>query len=355
MKTDRTDESPVKKNKELETLVNAKQRYRIPLLIKPNVIGMGVGQRTREGITTDELVVKVYVSRKLPKDQLSKEDLIPPILEFDNKKIKTDVEEADMPEAQLFTLRSRPLIGGSSIGPVAAGTGTGTLGVCITLDDNRTYILSNNHVLANTNRLRVGAAITQPSIGDGGTARDDTVATLFAAPPIDFGTTTITLPPPFGRITIPNRNLVDCALARVNNNFNAANREIHWIGYPTPGTLQAISVSFPFFNIAFPSNVCKMGRTSEFTVGKIVDAAHDTFVDYSAMFGNAPRTNLAFFEDQIRVDGGTRAFSQQGDSGSLVLDADSLRPVGLLFAGTNRFSFCNHINNVMRALNIPRI
>ena len=27
-------------------------------------------------------------------------------------------------------------------------------------------------------------------------------------------------------------NSVDCALAKVDNGFNGANREIHWIGYP---------------------------------------------------------------------------------------------------------------------------
>jgi len=368
------DSAATNRNRQLEFLVKAKEQHRIPLMVKANVIGMGVGQRTRKGQITDELVLKVYVSRKLPQDLLAENDLIPSTLEFDNTKVAVDVEESDIPVAQNFNLRSRPIIGGSSIGPmneVSPGIyEVGTLGVCVTLDDNRMYILSNNHVLTLANRLPKGTNIVQPSIVDSerGTAVSvkaarDLVATVSHVIPIDFGTYTVTLY--FKDITVtvplPRPNYVDCALARVRNDFNGANREIHWIGYPATLTYDAVaflSTTGSGRVLIFPSSVCKMGRTTEFTVGQIVDISWDGYIDYSPQYNNPKGTNRAWFQDQLKIDGGDHPFSQVGDSGSLVLSFPELRPVGLLFAGDdtkNTISYCNPISAVMRALRIPRI
>jgi hypothetical protein len=349
------------KNKQLEFLVKAKEQHRIHLMVKANVIGMGVGQRTRNGEVVDELVLKVYVSNKLPKALLDKKDLIPTTLELDNKKVPVDVEQSDVPQAQIFDLRSRPLIGGSSIGPANLFRGVfsvGTLGVCVTLDDRRTYILSNNHVLSLANQLAIGTNIVQPSMVDGGvapttTSVNDLVATLSNFIPIDFGTFTITI---FGiTYTLPRVNYVDCALAIVRDAFNAANREIHWVGYPATSTVDPTQFSFFGLNLIFPSQVCKMGRTTEYTVGNIVDISWDGYIDYSQNFGNVNGTNRAWFQDQLKIDGGRRPFSMPGDSGSLVMSLSDSRPAGLLFAGAGNFSYCNYISAVMRALSIPRI
>lgn len=357
------DKAATTKNEELEFLAKAKDQHRIPLMVRANVIGIGVGQRTRKGQRTDELVLKVYVLHKLPKDLLAENDLIPSTLEFDNKEVPVDVEESDIPKAQIFNLRSRPIIGGSSIGPAAVVAGTnwfGTLGVCVTLDNNQTYILSNNHVLALVDQLPIGANIVQPSISDGGIAPTtaglgDQVATLSNVVPIRFGTFTVVIGG--NTITIPIPNSVDCALAVVRNAFNSANREIHWIGYPANTISYPVAIPLPFGGgrIIIPSKVCKMGRTTEFTVGDIVDVSWDGFIDYSPMFGNAPGTNRAWFQDQLRIDGGSRPFSLSGDSGSLVLTFPSLQPAGLLFAGSGNFSICNYIATVMRRLGISRI
>lgn len=316
-----------KDKEEIRLAVEAKEQYRLQLMSKPSVIGLGIGLRTRKGEVLDELCVKVYVSTKIPKDLLSKGELLPESLDFGNKKVPIDVEESEVPEAQLFTARNRPLVGGSSIGPTMVGfRSTGTLGACLTLDDGQTYILGNNHVLAAVDRLPIGSTIAQPSVLDGGTIPDDVVAELTAAVPIDFGTTTITI---LGiTITIPNRNYVDCALARVQGAFNNANRQIHWIGYPDFSTVvgnpdsgwipEALPTSLyyiPWLNRL----VHKMGRTSEYTVGRVVDIAYDTFVDYSRFFGNPRGINRAWFVNQLRIRGiySNRAVTMPGDSGSL--------------------------------------
>ena len=80
--------------------------------------------------------------------------------------------------------------GGSSISNV--GVPAGTLGVCVTLNDGRVYILSNNHVLSdNPVTATVGLDIVQPGISDGGNVTTDVVADLSRIVPIDFGTTVI--------------------------------------------------------------------------------------------------------------------------------------------------------------------
>lgn len=52
--------------KQLAEFRGAKQSISILLRSKPNVMGIGIGLRTRGGIVQDELVIKVYVFRKAP-------------------------------------------------------------------------------------------------------------------------------------------------------------------------------------------------------------------------------------------------------------------------------------------------
>jgi hypothetical protein len=76
------------------------------------------------------------------------------------------------------------------------------------------------------------------------------------------------------------------------------------------------------------------------------------------MFRHAPGYRFGMVEDQIRITGGSGAggiFSDKGDSGSLVLDALSLQPIGLFFADNGPVSYCNKIHRVMSGLGIPRV
>jgi hypothetical protein len=47
------------------------------LLAKANVVGVGVGLRSRGGAQTQEVVLVVMVSQKVPQRLLAEEDLIP--------------------------------------------------------------------------------------------------------------------------------------------------------------------------------------------------------------------------------------------------------------------------------------
>jgi len=337
-------------------LIRAKEANKKLLLSRPHVIGLDVGYRVKGGKITDERVVKVYVSRKLAKSDLAEEHLIPTKLKIDDHEVSVDVEEGTIDRPHIFTLRSRPLRGGSSIGP-AASVLAGTLGICVTLNDGHSYILSNNHVIAGSNQAPIGANIVQPSLLDGGNATNDIVAALSDFVPLDFGSVTIQI---FGQtITLPNPNYVDGAIARVTNGYNDGNREIHWIGYPSflptfvhGGILGQIQSSLErmLWRISLLNRrVCKMGRTTEFTIGKIISVSYDLFVGPYANGQNA------WFENQIRIEGDNGPFSRPGDSGSLVVDFETRDPLGLLFSGGGNFTNANPLDEVMSRLGIPQI
>jgi len=68
----------------------------------------------------------------------------------------------------------------------------------------------------------------------------------------------------------------------------------------------------------------------------------------------------ATFDDQIEIKGIDRAFSEPGDSGSLVLSAQN-EAIGLVFCG-NEFAndglgvtYANRLTKVMDALNISAL
>ena len=66
------------------------------LLAKPNVVGVGVGLRERGGVRTDTLAIVVLVDRKLPREMLAPEALIPQELEG----VPVDVQQVGKLAAQ---------------------------------------------------------------------------------------------------------------------------------------------------------------------------------------------------------------------------------------------------------------
>lgn len=330
--------------KEYELLIRAKTENRLLLRTKPNVIGLDIGLRIKGGKITKEKVVKVYVVKKIEKKFLSKNDMIPSVLEIEGKKVPVDVEEGKIDRPHIFDLRVRPLIGGPSISPHNRWY-SGTLGVCVTLNDGNTYMLSNNHVLADSNQLAIGTSIIQPSRPDGGHSVNDIVGSLSDFVPLDFGTTTIKI---WGMtFTLRNTNHVDAAIAMVNGAFNGANKEIHWVGYPK----YMHDTSWNIFKriSLLGRRVCKMGRTTHYTLGTIISVSYDTWV------GPYSTGQNAWFEDQIRILGLHGRFSAPGDSGSLVVDAITKEPIGLLFSGGGNYTNANPLDRVISELNIPQI
>ncbi len=313
---------------------------------KANVVGLGVGFKEEEGAVTDELSLCVFVSHKLPADLLGSADLIqkaktPPkgvtaaIERATGKQIRTDVVEvgqifaggkAPQVGAQSLTGRMRPAMGGASVGHKDITAGTIATAVYDRLPGGtgiprRYYILSNNHVLANSNAASLGDAVLQPGPHDGGTLPDDAIARLSRFVRIE-------LDPPIP--TVKHRNLVDAAVAEMA--FEDCNREIYWIGC-LKGWWAAADVP--------PGLVVqKTGRTTNYTTGKVMYIHATVDVNYGG-------GTVARFRDQIL----TTPMSAPGDSGSMVSDL-SERAVGLLFAGSSKVTVINYIEHVQNLLDI---
>lgn len=265
-----------------------------------NLLGVGYGAKV-VGRGLDGLAVRVYVRTKRPRRQLASSELVPDEVAG----VPTDVIALGD-----LTARGRPVPCGVSVGhrDVTAGT----LGCLVELADSPgRYILSNNHVLADSNAAAIGDPILEPGPADGGDP-DDPIATLHAMVPLRFDA----------------GNAVDAAVARLLDPDDVL-PEIAEIGPPTTETAEPVLYR----------SVRKHGRTTGHTVGVVLDIA----ADIQVRFG----TRTVRFEDQFAVVGAGTTFSDGGDSGSLVVDAVSRAPVGLLFAGGGDTTFCNPIDAVL--------
>ncbi len=139
----------------------------------------------------------------------------------------------------------RPVRPGYSVGHFKITAGTIGAG-CYDLSPlpgkpTRYYILSNNHVLANSNAAALGDPIYQPGPFDGG-GPADAIGRLARYVPITFD---------------GSCNYVDAAIAEVP--FDAIDRDIYWSGYPTTAATGA----------SVGQLVKKTGRTTHFTTGRV--------------------------------------------------------------------------------------
>ena len=191
---------------------------------------------------------------------------------------------------------------------------------------NRVLMLSNNHVLANSNAGRAGDAILQPGPHDGGRNPQDRVAILERFVNIHFD----------GR-----PNFVDCATG-----WTWSRRVRREFIYRSGGRWRHFRISNRPRACQVGLTVGKSGRTTQLRVGRITDCNASIRVNFGA-------GRVANFRDQITIRGTRGDFSQGGDSGSCIWTWDRRRnPVGLLFAGGNGFTFANKIQRVLSALDI---
>lgn len=316
---------------DVEKALEVKSAVRDNMLAKANVIGVGVGPKITNGEETGDVALKVYVSKKgtsIP----STSDRVPKQAKGSSGAVKTDVVQLAPLRARGFTNRLRPGLGGCSGAVDVPGlTFTGTLGLAMRgygAYEGRFFVLSNNHVLADENRSRIGDPVVQPGSLDGGKIPDDVIGHLFDYVPLQFPSPTDPRPV----------NHVDAALAEVN--FGSFSREVFWVGYPKGWRDRRHVYAELIGNGAVP--VQKTGRTTSYTQGEITDVSFEGWIGYS--------TGPAWFEDQLLIEPGT--FSDAGDSGSCILDLDE-HIVGLLFAGGATHTIANPIDDVW--LNLPPV
>jgi hypothetical protein len=325
----------------VEQVRRVKQQYVNTLFAKKNVVAVGVGYKETGGVVTDEPCVVVSVEKKMPLAQLAEADIVPRVVDD----VKTDVLETGLIMAwQDPTQKWRPALGGVSIGHI--NVTAGTLG-CLVLKGGELFILSNNHVLADSNLGNKGDAIIQPGKHDGGTLADQ-IATLEEFVSIDFGTS-----PP----TCPTAKTVEQLLNAIAKGMGSGHRVV---SYQESGGENRVDVALArplspdlverhILNIGVPkgsreatlgTNIKKSGRTTGFTTGSIIQIDATVQVSYGS-------AGVATFTDQF-VAG---PMSAGGDSGSAVLDEEDY-VVGLLFAGSENTTIFTPIQFVLDALGI---
>jgi len=319
-------------------------------LKKDNVVGVGIGYKETNGETTDKQALVVMVQKKMPFTQLAPGAAVPRYVDG----VVTDVIEVGHIRALGYSERMRPMQPGVSIGHYRITAGT--FGAVAHTPGGKAVILSNNHVLANTNDAAPGDPIYQPGPIDGGN-EDDIVGYLEKFYPIKFGEE----PPPD----------VPCNLAMTYANIGNAlakalgrkSRVVAAVIYePTADAENYIDAA-----IAMPASpdimksdildiglvegtelgtlgmaVQKTGRTTGHTKGSIKLVNASVYVDYGL-------SEPALFVDQLI----TGYMSRGGDSGSLlVTDEPNPKAVGLLFAGSSSSTIYNPIETVLQKMQI---
>jgi hypothetical protein len=203
---------------------------------------------------------------------------------------------------------------------------SGTLGALIEDANQRQYILSNNHVLANSDHAVAGDTIVQPGLidnnctplGDG--AGVQPVATLTSWLPLNSKQTN-----------------ADAAIAQVTSRaVDPGGNILELGGRQFDGTLAAsppgISSTGGWGETATLNlQVAKSGRTTGLTCGGISAIDLDVTVDYYMDCAETRPYLTKTFTHQLGLSG--NQFSDAGDSGALVVDTSNAEPVGLYFAG----------------------
>lgn len=216
-------------------------------------------------------------------------------------------KRAKKPAALWYRSDNRPLLIGSSIAHVLVTAGT--LGAFASRA-GKTYLLSNNHVLANEGDAKSGDTILQRAPFDGGKKPAQAVATLG----------------PFVALRPGGTNFVDAALALLDDpapaSFDAV--RLRQLVAGKDRKLKGLGKAF----LDEGATVYKLGRTTGPTKGRV------TAFDLDNVVANYGIGNLRF-DGQIEVEGtGATTFSDGGDSGSLIVNA-AMEAVALLFAGSD--------------------
>ena len=295
-----------------------------------NVVAVGISEKVTQGKPTGALAVTFYVNRKKPLNKLGAKSVVPPAVPegiSGSEPIPTDVVAIGRPRLEVDDLASPlatrdPIQPGFSIGHVDVTAGT--LGA-IVIKDGQFLILSNSHVLANSGLGKKGDGILYPASGDDGKAPKDLIAKLVDFVPFQLGDDFL--------------NHVDCAVALpLPKRMGHLRSEIKGLFVPR-GTSKPLR----------GMEVVKVGRTTGETVGTVKDI-HFRFICPYPDVGNVG------YLDQVFC---TR-YSDGGDSGSLVLDRQTKKAVGLHFAGFPdkkgvMGSVFNPIDQVLSALGVTLV
>ncbi|HYL11855.1 MAG TPA: hypothetical protein VEV41_02410, partial [Terriglobales bacterium] len=217
---------------------------------------------------------------------------------------------------------------------------SGTLGTLV-VRNGTNFILSNNHVLARSGQAALGERIGQPGLVDTNPpcspAAEVNVADLSQFAPLN--------------------GLVDAAIAAVVSGQVDTSGAILQLGAVVGGVPQPAPPANTVATAAVNMPIAKSGRSTGLSCGTVQLTSVSVRVDYSTSCGGAT-TSTVTYNNQIMTSAN---FAGNGDSGSLIVDATTVQPVALLFAGDNTGAAVgNPIQAVLNALadskgNVPTI
>ena len=222
-------------------------------------------------------------------------------------------------------------------------------------------ILSNNHVLNRSDKGVAGEAINQPlqlACTANGAPAPLTVAHLTQGAQLK----PVANEPPATSPACAGSKAPLCGHAP--SNVDAAIAEIVPGEVDTSGTIldlgavgaTSIAPAPPSAQLgvaALGENVGKSGRTSGLTCSSVTSISVTVPISYEGTCGDTtppsttPPAFTAYFNNQVVINGG--AFSAAGDSGSLIVDTATARPVALLYGGSPTDTVANPIQDVVKA------
>lgn len=354
---------------DLEAFKAACERAREAFQRIDGVVTVGHGVKQIDAKFGNVLAIIVFVKEKKPAASLALAARIPPTFEG----YPTDVRV--MPVAQLLTCDNNAkydtIQGGIQI--IVAGVQTqagtqffaGTLGAIVRRRNHsgreNVYMLSNAHVMYAMGHGR-GDSLLHPEpdgsplgpIQDGGAFRN------IVWPPGSSPPNPLPVPgDPGNSANHPHETFIDCAIARLDldsccgctentTSFTEAIIDINTVTPPGAGRSDAVhdanrikDVRDVFGDIAFENNtpVKKVGRTTGLTNGICVGVARGFFVkDPFNTTGpqvhayNCIEIAYAPTPEHPTNCKGRLSFGEEGDSGSLVLDAND-KVVGMITTG----------------------
>ena len=227
----------------------------------------------------------------------------------------------------------------------------GTLGALVEDSKKNQYILSNNHVLAESDHGKTGDTIDQPGMIDNGCV------------PLSHAGSALR---PVGSLkySVPlstTQTNVDAALAAVASGAIDSKGSILQFATPVHAANELLGAAPPMAGNGEVLNagnlnglkLAKSGRTTGLTCSTVTAIDLSVKVDYFKDCAETQPYYTKTFTNQIGI-GGDR-FSDSGDSGALVVDASNAEPVGLFFAGGtdgdgHGLSIANPIGDVLREL-----